>query len=300
MNNLIYCLRHNCLINNQAKPTFSGLGDIIRGISQAYMICKYNDINFFICASGHSLEPFININEELVYHGNFPEHIPYIDGNNHQLQEFLTLNSSNDSVFVMSNGDLELDSFSPPEPLINFLKQIFLENFSIQNALSNKKSKIQKSLHFRLGDQSLVSSNFLLNYYRNHMPPSFSFENWSNSLNDDYVFDFLLNSFESKIKEVDFVSCDNIFFLNFIKNKFPHILFNENKCHTGLTNQEESLTDTLSDFYCLSYSRDITSVSHFPFAKRKSAFSTWAGFLGNADSVNYFSFDPQNLECLKL
>lgn len=294
MKNIVFCLRHDAFYQNKVnKPTFCGLGDIIRGLIFTYAICKGNEFEFFFDCKGHSLEPFLN-NEEFSFPKEVPEKIPFVYGQD--LVQYIRDNIDSETVFLMSNGHPQQDEDILFDRFKNILKKIFLSNSEISNLVNLKQ--YNHSFHARFGDDENVDFNFLQKFYVDDGSHQHHPNEWFDLQPKMLKYQKTINFFKDILQEIDFVCSDHDNFKSHF-SKFKKINFFDKGSHTGIISKEESHFNTLCDFYALYNSKKITSISSFPYGIRKSAFPLWASKI-SGNSIDFYNLNYKDLSISSL
>lgn len=293
MKNLVFCLKHHAVFENCVKKsTFSGLGDIIRGLTFCYAIARGNGFNFFIDSSDHVLDSFLDT-KDYKFQGNLPPEVPFIGGS--KLINYINDNINKETLFVMTNGVPEQDEDPLPERFKKDLKKIFLSHCDIQEFI--KKRNFKYSFHARFGDDSHVSNSFLKDFYISDGSHNYHPNQWFKLQPSSLKYQKTADFFQDIWSQVDFICSDHYEFCDFIQNfsKIPH--YNQGS-HLGIKDSYSRVFNTLCDFYTLSKSKKIISLASFPYGVRRSAFPLWASKLGES-LVDYYHIDYSNLNIYK-
>lgn len=293
--NLILCFRHKALIHNNLSDTFCGLGDIIRGFIHCYLLSKYLNLKFYLDFEGHVLQNFVNV-DFFRFDGSKPDSVPFIEGKD--IESFL-YSCSNENVFLMTNGDFNLN-FQHSGVLREAFVEVFLSNDRIKKMLTSKFPSIKNVFHARFGDDKITSKDFLDNFYLKNGEHAYSPASWAKLGTSDSKYDCVFDFFSDSTDSFDFVSSDHLDFKKKM-HKLTGISFNkESPCHLGLNNEDENLTiNTLLDFYIIFQCEKIISLGSYPYGKRPSGFAFWPCFFNNIE-CEFYSFDFFRFEIKKL
>ena len=294
--NLILCFRHKALIDNELCNTFCGLGDIIRGFIHCFLLCKHFNLKFYLNFDGHILKNFVKINSFIDFKGEKPNAIPFIEGND--IEKFI-YNSNNENVFLMTSGDFNLN-FQYSGILKSAFIEIFLSNKLIKKKIQENFSSCKNVFHARFGDDKITSKDFLDNFYLKDGKHAYSPTSWARLSTTASKYECVSNFFSNSINNFDYVCSDHFGFKQHLKSLI-NINFNDSEpCHVGLEfENEDSITNTLLDFYILFFSEKIVSVGSYPYGKRPSGFAFWPSFFNQID-CSFYSFDFFRLEIKKL
>lgn len=265
----------------------SGFGDFIRGSYFLLEFCEKNNIEFDL----HIYDS--NIKQFLSYFNEKPEILSSIANNiNKFIPTNATFTNKNDVIsyeintlcdnhFIKYLNDSELYSDNIYINTINFpghninskhleyMKYILEPTDLLKNEVDNllKYLKLEKhnytTYHIRLGDEFL--------------------ENQSKSIQLELI-NKIINKFRIDANKNYVLLSDSITIKRILKMKYPNILVIQNKSVHTLSNDTNSLKNTLLDFYLMSYSSNIISYSVYDHG---SGFSKWCAITYNIPYICY-------------
>ena len=284
--NLILCYRHDAIIRGKHYSTFCGLGDIIRGFVHCFLLSRLLNIKFYVNFDGHCLKNFVNT-ESFDFDSPAPDIIPFTEGAD---LELFIKHHSEKNLFLMTSGDPLLD-FARSSDLSSAFENIFLENSDILNFIKSNFDSSDHIFHARFGDNLMVDSGFINDYYLRDSLHPYSPSSWSKIVSDSNKYKSVYGFFEEGFGDFDFISSDHLNFKYFLKNKVDIGFIDHEPCHVGIKDSNNiDIFHTLCDFYLMFFCKKITSVGAYPFGKRVSGFSFWASFMKNI-ACTFYSFD---------
>ena len=247
------------VINYKTTDTYAfwGLGDIIRGIIRTYQICKKYNYKFIVDINTHEISNYLLVKEH-----NYTSNINY---NNIEftLEPENYIKKSSENIIYFLTNDNYIDKIDDDCKL--FLKELFIPNDNFKNYINKKlinynldtELKNYSAIHFRLGDDFLIKK----------------IDNISNTKSLKNYID-LFNKYKTE-KHILFT--DNNIFKNLLKNKYNAFTFNTKISHIGYINNENTIEDTLFEFFILLQVKEI---------KYYNTYSWISGFIKSANAIN--------------
>jgi hypothetical protein len=268
---------------NYKNSESMGIGDYLRGCFCLFQICKLIGIEFDMDLSNHPISKYIYCDDNYEEKINYDEICKYEDPNfifengifknnsNHFLIKFLNFlhskNLENNYIFCNSFPILKIDDESK-----EFIKSKIKpkEEILIKLDYVIKNLKLIKGnygiIHIRFGDEYLFDNNKSINI---------------NKINR--LLSIIKKNIHPKKKYLLISDNNNIKFL--LTKYFSNIVFKVNKIsHLAYTNDEDSILETLVDFFLITHSNYVLSFSPYPWG---TGFSKWPSIIFN---IPYYNF----------
>lgn len=250
-----------------------GFGDYLRGCICLYQISKVLNIEFDMDLSHHPLSSFLlNNNSNNIDYTNISF---YYNLNNINMQttnpDFLNnfidnLNTINEVTYSLFSNAFPIYSEITQE-CKNFIKNKITPNNVIEQNINDILNSMQLNkhnysiLHIRSGDNYLINDD---NYNINYINKLYKIISQNTNNNTTYI-----------------ILSDSIKLKKLIKLRFSNF-YTELKQITHIgelsINTSESIINTLTDFYLMSYSQNIISISSYEWG---SGFSEWCSIIYN-------------------
>lgn len=271
----------------------TGFGDFIRGIYFVLQFCEKYNLNFEFNINNHIIKKYLD------YFTNKPNISEDISLN----ITFLELTNSN---YLNKNRIIDYDYINIDYEFLNFLinlpnynnnKYLYTINHPDQKLISNIHidfvKNIIKPTNFiynltekALANLNLVKNKFITIHIRTN-DDCFSNKKSLDIINKNLMFllDFIKKIYLHHRLDIFILSSDNNVKTNIIRH-FTQVKFLvHNISHTCLNNNDdESIINTLKDFYIMSYSRYIYSFSVYDHG---SGFSKWCAITYNIPYMCY-------------
>jgi len=236
-----------CNVTPDPRNGYFGMGDIISGMLSTYDICSEMGVSFHIDTTRSPVSQFVNP----IKHGlQFDwEKIPFIYRG--EIESYIT--SCKQSVITMINNEVRGQHSDQAKHAV---KLALTPNEKFSKKIENTKKQLDLNtnynvMHIRAGDIYMQDGG-------------------GGGINDNDN-EVILNTL-SKIESNDdwVVLTDSVELKNQIKKLFPNLKqSNSSKpVHTGLNHSSECLEDTLLDFYIVTGSKLIRSITCFPFPSK--------------------------------
>lgn len=246
----------NVYQTNYVNCCAQGLGDYLNGCFCLLQLCTKFNINFDIDISNHPISKYFIINkngdlDNIDYNGIMFYKLPdNIRSNKYNCYNtFINyLNSLNtETHYLFCN----FDPFYPVQEFgRNFIQERFRPNMEITNNINiilqkfNLKPKEFEIIHIRTGDKYLLNQTRQMTNYEVKEYKNFLLKNTVTTTN--YI-----------------IISDNVYLKNQLKS-FKNFFINDcDICHTGENGDknDESLKNTVIDFFLMSHSKNIISIS---------------------------------------
>ena len=254
-----YCV-HKYLTNCKTNPQAPGFGDYLRGTVALYNLSKKYNFKFYI-DNQHPLFDFLDSNSKFIKNASDIEIIELLpplsyDDIYNRLENFFMLGNSfstmTNSFYTKENN--QLNNYGKiNNDCKDFLKEILKPSIEIENKIIyifqniynidlNEKFKI---IHVRCGDKFIHNNN-----------------NYENDLYEK-IHNKILNLIQQDSNEKYILMCDSSLLSNKLKKNINQIYYWDNfKIHLGdliNNNNNNSIFDTLVDFFIMSKSSEIIS-----------------------------------------
>lgn len=228
-----------CNMSSNNYDNFWGIGDIIRGIIQTYIICKKLNLDFYIDFFNHPISKYLNL-PDYTYKDYVKNNLNKIHWSGHTTEQFINNSSEEEPILLMTNEPFDdkdvtesikeqiLNLFVPTEKFktyyLNTLKRIGLpEYYSI--------------IHFRLGDDYIVRGSN------------------NNSFEKPYK-KYIDNQEKDQI-----VLSDSYLFKEFLKEKNDKVMLFRTKYAYHFGREDGDIKDTLLEFMIVLNSNRIKTYS---------------------------------------
>lgn len=251
MKTIIQVWTHHCCNMPQTDTSnYWGIGDVLRGTMQLFMLSKKLEFNYYVDTSLHPMSQFLmpteNPFEELIHENRHNIYMVSFDVN---LEEHIQ--SLNDGVhYFFTNSDITIPF---DDECKTFLKHILRPIKSLQKEVT-KLSQLRpyEVMHFRLGDTELVNGKF------------------NTSTN---TLMHILDLIKANRSEYDILISDSLSLkMNQLVQNEIYVL-QTTPSHLGRSTDPEAIKDTLIDFFLLTGATRIKTYSCYHWT---SGFVYWA------------------------
>jgi hypothetical protein len=229
--------------------SFWGLGDILRGTIFLFEFCKKNNYKFIVDLQLHSLSKYLitQTHEHMELVKNNKDNIMFVPEDN--IENYIKYFESDVVYFFTKAGTCNRNFLE--EDTKEFMKQLLTPNDFLEKYMNEKFEKPSQRyniIHFRLGDDELVSNHYLCL--------------------DTYV-DTYISILQNNLEPNDILISDSKRFKEIIKKQFNISMFENNPKHIGYHSE---LEDTLFEFFLLIKSDKIKTYSVYDWI---SGFVFW-------------------------
>lgn len=271
----------------------TGFGDFIRGIYFVLQFSEKYNLNFEFNINNHIIKKYLdyftnkpNISEDISLNISFLE----LSNSN-----YLNKNRIIDYDYI--NIDYEFSNFLINLPNYNNNKYLYTINHPDQKLISNIHKDFVKNIikptdyiynltERALANLNLVKHKFITIHIRTN-DDCFSNKKTLDIINKNLMFllDFIKKIYLHHRLDIFILSSDNNVKTNIIRHFTQVKILVHNISHTCLNNNDdESIINTLKDFYIMSYSRYIYSFSIY---EHGSGFSKWCATTYNIPYICY-------------
>ena len=231
-----------------------GIGDAIKFFMHALMLCKKYSITLRYLQHGIPLEKYIKLCDPTIYISKSELTVT------RSISEDEFANIINDGVYNIVTpytfyGSFSYDLINIPIQDVFYFSSEIIEN---SKRLSHNL-KDYTSIHLRLGDKYLETDIAYIQC-----------PNDVREFSEKSLFDYIEKNYTNPL----LFFCDNQAYKTFIHSKYPFTYILDTCIgHTGLHNTTESqIIDTISEFYILTNSKQIVSISKSGFSVIASKF----------------------------
>jgi len=212
---------------------FWGFGDMLRGIATCYMACKLAGRELHVDLSRHPIARWFYVPE-----CTFPSEASTVEfkpfSTIGSLVQFLKDSKGPSPVFLGTNGP-QVPSYS--EDVVAFVKRYLTPNKELSDFIASKKPRRSYSiLHMRLGDRHLIGNEV-------------------SGISSAY------ETFLRNVTSTDILLCDSPQFKQYVLNNHTCGLYDFPICHVGVSNNAESLRNTLFEYFIASKATSIKTYS---------------------------------------
>ena len=226
-------------VETSDNGNYHGIGDFLRSSLGMYNLSKKYKFNLIVDYSLHPVSEFLNIKDH-EYNSIIDtnkDNIKIMQGDK-QIMDFIFNN--NDNIIILSAW-LGLEVYNTPisDDAKTFMKDLLIPSKIMEEYIDSKLKIIPHKkytiIHYRLGDDEIVKN-----------------------IKRDYKLDHI----KSKIETNNILISDSMTFKETVKKNIPEIfMFDDNICHLGRINKEDSIQHTLFELLLMSESLKIKSYS---------------------------------------
>jgi hypothetical protein len=223
------------------KDASSGIGDLLRSTLGLYNLSKEMNFNVIVDFSLHPISKLLIGSKHAYSHLINQNNIPIIKGKQ-VVQDYI---NSNPGEIIILYAWFYLEVYDTPisQDAQDFMKNILRPNTLLQCHINEKMQQIPfpeyNIIHYRMGDDDIINNN---------------------------KFSYNLTHIQSNYETCDILLSDSSGYKEQVQNKNSNIfMFNDTICHLGFCNDDNSVKNTLFEFFLVARAQKIKSYSIYPW-----------------------------------
>lgn len=241
-----------------------GIGDYIRGSFFLIQLCEKYNFEFGIDFSQHPICKFLenkkDDSKEIVDYDNVLYFFEYNREN--MIMNFINSNHNNNIHYLYTNNHPNINKITDAQK--NIIKNSF-----------NPTKELNDSIECTLNEFNLIKNDYIVIHIRVGDRYIVDNKNIDNQTVSDIIN--ILNGINAKNNYLLLSDCNQL--KEYLKIKYPILNCKINKiCHLTHNADDEAIKNTLIDFFLISYSKRIISMSIY---NHNSGFSEYCAIMNN-------------------
>jgi hypothetical protein len=251
----------NVYSQNYNNAPGGGIGDFIRGSLFLIQYCIINNLKFDIDYKNHPISKYLyKKNDKIEERINYDEVSYYYQDNspinNVNINDFLTeftnhINSKCSKIIYLFSNNYPIYKITNLER--SFIRDKFLPNAELSQYINNRLQNLNLNekqfniIHIRINDTIFKNDNIHNNLFKNIK----------------YKLNNIIQILNKNNMKILLLSNSNILKLK-LKMEFKHlIIYTNNIGHLALTNDDETIKDTLCDMFIISKAVNVVALSDY-------------------------------------